>query len=70
MSCKNNIRKQELTIAINNENRAIKIDTLLKYAGDEFESESDYIELAKMGNDSLNKTLKNLIDYYAYIEKN
>ena len=60
---------QELMVAINNEDRAIKIDTILRYAGDEFENESDYIELAKMNNDSLNKDLKNLIDYYAQIEK-
>lgn len=61
---KNDKRKQELQFAIANDDRELKIDAILQYAGDEFESSGDYIRLAKMTDEALNNDMRSIIEYY------
>ena len=60
----NKNRTKELKFAIASSDREIKIDAILRYAGDEFESIDDYIRLAKMTDNELNDDMQNLIEYY------
>ena len=39
------------------------IDYIIEYAGDEFENEKDYIELAKMSESELKENIENIKDY-------
>ena len=44
-------------------NRKEMIDYIIEYAGEEFEDEDDYIELAKMSKSELKANIENIKDY-------
>jgi len=61
---KNDKRTKDLQFAIASSDRELKIDAILQYAADEFESSSDYIRLAKKTKKALNMDMQNIIEYY------
>lgn len=46
------------------QNRILKVQTILKYAGDEFESNDDLIDLAKDTDEQLNVRLNDIANYF------
>lgn len=44
-------------------NRAEKIDWIIEYAGDEFESGDDFVALAKKSDTELDDTIESIEDY-------
>ncbi len=43
--------------------RRKKIDYIIKWSGDEFETEQDYVKLAKLSDYQLNKTIIKINNY-------
>lgn len=54
----------ELGGAIFSKSREVKVNQIIKWAGDEYESREDYINLAVQSNVQLNRTLEDIRKYY------
>ena len=62
----NNEIIQEIVFAIAESNRPHMVSILMKYAGDEIESEQDILEIAKKTDEQLRFSLQDLVTYYLY----
>lgn len=55
---------QEIVFAIAENNRKSMISVIIKYAGDEYESKDDLIDLASKTDEQLRYGLNHLVTYY------
>ena len=61
---KNKEEIEEIVFAIAENERKLMITTILEHSSDEFESDSDYVELAGKNKRQLRFTLNNILKFY------